>query len=397
MDEDNIYIINKILFCSFKLLSIIVLIYLLIRIDILNKILRTNLYYEMIKIEKYFRICNKTGLINKRVFKKVDKPKISIITPVYNKEGTIKRYLRSIQNQYFDQIEIILVDDKSTDNSVRIIEGIKEEDQRIILLKNNKRKGTLINRNIGVFKSRGEYLMFVDPDDLISDDILNHLFNLAIDNNFNLIRFHLYTGDENLNLPYISNYLKKISLYKENIHLSLFYGFGKLFQLDFYLINKLIKRNLFISALNSINRYYLSQFMIDCEDGLINFMLYKLSESFSFTKKIGYYYIVTKQSITHDSTDFKIRLRSNFLYFKYLYENTKNNNIEKKMADYVLNDVFNRYSDVIINLFKILPYNLEFYLNIINKYLESEFISLKTKLILRKMKNAIQGNKQFYI
>ena len=58
--------------------------------------------------------------------------------------------------------------------------------------------------------------------------------------------------------------------------------------------------------------------MIDCEDGLINFMLYKLSESFSFTKKIGYYYIVTKQSITHESTDFKIRLRSNFLYFKYL-------------------------------------------------------------------------------
>jgi len=393
MDEDNIYIINKILFSSLKLFSIIVLIYLLMRFDILNKILRTNLYYEMIKIEKYFRICNKTDLINKRVFKKVDKPKISIITPVYNKEGTIKRYLRSIQNQYFDQIEIILVDDKSTDNSVRIIEGIKEEDQRIILLKNNKKKGTLINRNIGVFKSRGEYLMFVDPDDLISDDILNHLFNLAIDNNFNLIRFHLYTGDENLNLPYISNYLKNIALYKDNIHLSLFYGFGKLFQLDFYLINKLIKRNLFISALNSINRYYLNQFMIDCEDGLINFMLYKLSESFSFTKKIGYYYIVTKQSITHESTDFKIRLRSNFLYFKYLYENTKNNNIEKKMADYVLNDVFNRYSDVIINLFKILPYNLEFYLDIINKYLESEFISLKTKLILRKMKDAIQRNK----
>ena len=72
---------------------------------------------------------HKTDLINKRVFKKVDKPKIFIITPVYNKEGTIKR----IQNQYFDQIEIILVDDKSTVNSVIIIEGIKEENQKIIL------------------------------------------------------------------------------------------------------------------------------------------------------------------------------------------------------------------------------------------------------------------------
>lgn len=130
---------------------------------------------------------------------------------------------------------------------------------------------------------------------------------------------------------------------------------------------------------------------------LINFMLYKLSESFFFIKNIGYYYIVTNESITFNKENFQKRLRSNFLYLKYLYENTKNNNIEKKMADYVLNDVFNRYSDVIINLFKILPYNLEFYLNIINKYLESEFISSKTKLILRKMKNAIQRNKQFYI
>ena len=103
--------------------------------------------------------------------------------------------------------------------------------------------------------------------------------------------------------------------------------------------------------------------MIDCEDGLINFMLYKLSQSLSFTKKIGYYYIVTNESITNDSKNFKIRLRSNFLYFKYLLENTKNNNIEKKMADFVLIDVFNRYSDVIINLFKQLPEDHNFYLN----------------------------------
>ena len=76
----------------------------------------------MIKIEEYLRICNKTNLINKRVFKKIEKPKISIITPVYNKENSILRYLRSIQNQLFDSIEIIIIDDKSIDNSIKIIE-----------------------------------------------------------------------------------------------------------------------------------------------------------------------------------------------------------------------------------------------------------------------------------
>ena len=391
MDEDyiaNIFNLCKTLFCLLKLFSFVVFLYLFVRFDILNIFLRTNLYYEMIQIEEYLRICNKTNLMNKRVFKKIEKPKISIITPVYNKENSILRYLRSIQNQLFDSIEIIIIDDKSIDNSIKIIEEVKEEDKRIILIKNSKRKGTLINKNIGAFISNGEYLMFVDPDDLLSEDILNYLYNLFKEKNYDLIRFHLYTGDKNLNLPYISNYLENNIIYKPNIYLSLFYGFGILFQLDFYITNKLIKRKLFISALNSINDYYLKQFMIDCEDGLINFMLYKLSQSLSFTKKIGYYYIVTNESITNDSKNFKIRLRSNFLYFKYLLENTKNNNIEKKMADFVLIDVFNRYSDVIINLFKELSEDHNFYLNIINQYLECEFISLKTKLILQKMRNA---------
>ena len=175
MDEDciaNIFNLSKTLFWLLKLFSFVVFLYLFIRFDILNKILRTNLYFEMIKIEEYLRICNKTNLINKRVFKKIEKPKISIITPVYNKENSILRYLRSIQNQLFDSIEIIIIDDKSIDNSIKIIEEVKEEDKRIILIKNSKRKGTLINKNIGAFISNGEYLMFVDPDDLLSEDII---------------------------------------------------------------------------------------------------------------------------------------------------------------------------------------------------------------------------------
>ena len=53
--------------------------------------------------------------------------------------------------------------------------------------------------------------------------------------------------------------------------------------------------------------------MIDCEDGLINFMLYKLSQSFSFTKKIGYYYIVTNESITNDSKNYILNI---IIFFK---------------------------------------------------------------------------------
>ena len=343
----------------------------------------------MNKVENYFKFCNEKDLINIKSFENKNTPKISIITPVYNKETTIIRYLKSIQNQTFEDIEILLIDDKSNDNSKKIIEEIKKIDKRIILIKNNERRGTLVSKNIGVFKSLGEYLLFVDPDDLLTENILIHLYNLAKKNNFDLIRFYTYTGNAGLNLPGISYYLKNKRIRKPFLYFYLFYGFGKLFQLDFYITNKLIKRNLFISALNSINKYYLKQFMIDCEDGLVNFMLYKLSESFFFYKKLGYYYIVTNKSITYNMENFGKRLRSNFLYLKYLFENTKNNNIEKKMVFFVISDIFSNHPDI-FNIFNKLTHDSNFYLNVINKYLKSEFISLKTKQTLQKIVNSIK-------
>ena len=129
--------------------------------------------------------------------------------------------------------------------------------------------------------------------------------------------------------------------------------------------------------------------MIDCEDGLVNFMLYKLSESFFFIKKLGYYYIVTNKSITYNKWNFDKRLRSNFLYLKYLFENTKNNNIEKKMVLFVFSDILSNHPDI-FNIFRKLTRDSNFYLNVINKYLTSEFIPLKTKKELKKMVKSIR-------
>ena len=122
---------------------------------------------EIKEIEKYFRICNNQILINNKNFTKVANPKISIISPVYNKERYINRLLKSIENQIFEDIEIIFVDDKSQDNSIDMIKESQNEDHRITLIQHKQRKGTLISRNQGVLKSKGEYLIFVDPDDIV--------------------------------------------------------------------------------------------------------------------------------------------------------------------------------------------------------------------------------------
>ena len=88
------------------------------------------------KLEVYYKICNSGKLIIKRKFEKIENPKISIISPVHNREKYILRFLRSIQNQDFNDIEIIFVDDFSTDNSLKLIEEYQKEDKRIVLLIN---------------------------------------------------------------------------------------------------------------------------------------------------------------------------------------------------------------------------------------------------------------------
>ena len=101
-------------------------------------------------IENYFKICNKQILLNKKIFKKNDNPKISIICPNFNRGQYILRLLRSIQNQFYDDIEIIFVDDYSKDDSAKLIEEYQKKDKRIILIKHKKNKGTLISRNEGI-------------------------------------------------------------------------------------------------------------------------------------------------------------------------------------------------------------------------------------------------------
>ena len=161
--------------------------------------------------------------------------------------------------------------------------------------------------------------------------------------------------------------------------------------IDFYITNKLIKRNLFIKALNNINNFFLNQFMIDCEDGLINFMLYKTSNSLFFTKKIGYYYIKQNTSITK-SQNFTTRIRSNFLYLYYLLLNTKNNKIEKKYVDHYFLFIYNLHKTDINKIFGNIINDGKFYLKVIKQYLACDFISLKAKGILYMLKSKVLLN-----
>ena len=105
--------------------------------------------------------------------------KVSIIVPVYNVELYLRECLDSIINQTLKDIEIICVDDCSTDNSYIILDEYSKKDSRIKLLKHNVNKGLGPARNTGINVAQGEYIGFIDSDDYISLDYFENLYNTA--------------------------------------------------------------------------------------------------------------------------------------------------------------------------------------------------------------------------
>jgi glycosyltransferase involved in cell wall biosynthesis len=114
---------------------------------------------------------------------------VSIVVPMHNAGKTIGRCLESILNQTLDDIEIICVDDASTDNTVNIVSEYKKKDSRIVLLCNDENCGSSMTRKIAVEHGTGEYFMFVDSDDYIDDGLCQEALDGIQSNKCDILRF----------------------------------------------------------------------------------------------------------------------------------------------------------------------------------------------------------------
>ena len=94
-------------------------------------------------------------------------PKVTIAISMYYREDYINSTLKSAQNQRMKDLEIIIVDDFSSDNSIKYVEEAQKLDSRIFLIKNNKRKGTLFSKSIGVLYAKSKYIQSLYSDDMI--------------------------------------------------------------------------------------------------------------------------------------------------------------------------------------------------------------------------------------
>ncbi len=117
---------------------------------------------------------------------KYTKIKISVIIPVYNAQKYLKDSLNSVLKQTLKEIEVLCIDDNSPDNSKFIIKKMKKLDKRIKYYKLQKNSKAGIARNYGIKKAKGEFISFLDPDDLFSNNkSLETLYNNAIKYNVN--------------------------------------------------------------------------------------------------------------------------------------------------------------------------------------------------------------------
>lgn len=226
------------------------------------------------------------------IFKNAKLPLVSVIVIGYNVENVISKCIISIQNQTYKNVEVIVVDDGSIDSTSEIVKQFIENDKRIILV-NQKNMGILAARKTGLQYSKGEYVAFVDSDDWLSLNMIETLVYNALKYSVDIV------VSDNINVfgekKQVSNYNKCDfdKIYMKNDYLELILQqkivhniFGKLYKKDF-----VVKSN------------YLKIENVSMGEDLLAQIYFAINEpSVIVIKENLYYYVQDVNSYSHNSS-----------------------------------------------------------------------------------------------
>lgn len=214
-------------------------------------------------------------------------PLISVIVPVYNVENYLRKCLESIINQTYKNLEIILIDDGSTDNSGKICDEYAAKDNRIKLI--HKPNGGISDaRNAGLEIAKGEYIGFVDSDDYIAEDMYEFLYNFAVKNNLDVAMCgskHVFNGKVIPDNEFKMAIFEKQDEMIKNLF-SAIYGGG------ISVWNKLFKK----SCIKDIKFEYGKT----CEDAFYILNWIERANRFGRRGETKYFYVQREGSITHN-------------------------------------------------------------------------------------------------
>ena len=275
-----------------------------------------------------------------------NEPLVSVIMPVYNAENFLDKSVSSVINQTYKNLEILLIDDCSTDNSYNILKEYANKDNRIKLFHNEQNKHVSATRNVGIKNATGKYLYFIDSDDFIDNDYIEHLVKTAEKENADIV--------VNTNIYDFHKNQKTLSFFSREFNRRIFDD-KKVLAIKIFpsVWNRLFKREL----QTKYNILFPTDIKIG-EDASFNILFFSKSNNIAFISPNSFYYY-----------------------------NKNNKNSIATTVNYNL--YFNNTLLIIININKYLKEN-----NLLNKVANFNFIDFKTMLFSNLFNNKIYINEK---
>lgn len=248
---------------------------------------------------------------------------LSIIVPVYNVERYLRRCLESIINQTYSNLEIILVDDGSTDNSGNICDEFAEKDSRITVI-HKKNEGVSVARNIGLDIAKGDYIGLVDSDDYIKVDMYKKLLELITASDSDMAVCNFSYVDENGNLleernlssPIKDEYLD-VDRYIKRWH-------GDRGWYYVTPVNRLYKKRVFDDLRYPVGIRFEDEF-------IMHHLVYRCSHIIC-TKECLYFYVQRSDSFMRKKENFSLMDYGDALIDRYYFAKEKGDNYLKQVT-----------------------------------------------------------------
>lgn len=256
--------------------------------------------------------------------------KVSVIIPAYNAQSEIGRCLNSIINQVYKNIEIIIIDDASKDNTRDIIKKYTQKDNRIIPFYQTVNKGVSASRNTGLMAATGDYIIFVDSDDEMIPSAIRRMVDAANKYNSDFVdSYHLfeYTKPNGKIVHFTENKVPKNTIVMGNL-----IDNHKILKMNAYITGKLIKKDLFegITFDEDLRCY---------EDMVVEHKIKSRVQNYVFLNRVLYIYYQRPNSLVNS-------LGKNHLCFidasemvKEIYHN-HDNEIQKEVEAMLISNMF---------------------------------------------------------
>lgn len=233
---------------------------------------------------------------------------VTVIVPCYNVEKYIEKGLNSLINQTLKDIEIIVINDGSNDNTLKILNDFKKNDKRIRII-DKKNEGVSAARNIGLKEAKGKYICFMDSDDWLEKDFLEKMYNKISENDYDMVACDTY-----------AIYPNKKKYIKSNINDN---QDEKKLMIDAYTViwNKIYKKEI-------IKDIYFDNSISFCEDVLFLYEVYLKVKRVGSIHEPLYNYLQREKSLT-------------YTYNEIIYDLIKS--IDKVVDYYEINNYLDKY------------------------------------------------------